>query len=224
MPWLKERLRTLNKTPAGLARELGVAPPRVYEMIAGRRAMQPDEIEPTARFLEWPVQDVIAHLPEEARVIPATLNHKNMIPVLGTTRTLDLSAWDCLLTGETTNYIEQLPAFRGRTDIECLHISTPKMWPWRDPGDLVIFEKQRPANAGDYVVIYLVEDKKSPVYGDEQLRQLRKLTRVMVRQLLQSKSTNKLRLRQYNPQRDTEIDRKIVASMFRVLSWNDVLR
>ena len=55
MQWLKIRLRELGKTPAALARELKVQPPRVYEMIGCRRFMQPDEIAPTAKFLDWTI-------------------------------------------------------------------------------------------------------------------------------------------------------------------------
>src|SRR5215475_9312282 len=72
MPWLKDRLRTLNQTPTALARRLNIAAPRVYEMIGGRRAMQPDEIEPTADFLKWSVSELLARLPESDRVLPVS--------------------------------------------------------------------------------------------------------------------------------------------------------
>src|SRR5215471_8799136 len=70
MPWLKNRLREINKTPTALAKALKIEPPRVYEMIGGRRAMQPDEIKPTAKFLGWSITDLLARLPKEARVLP----------------------------------------------------------------------------------------------------------------------------------------------------------
>jgi hypothetical protein len=73
MPWLKSRLREIGRTPAGLARHLKLGGPRVYEMIAGRRGMQPNEIAPTAEYLDWPLDEVIKRLPEEARVLPADL-------------------------------------------------------------------------------------------------------------------------------------------------------
>ena len=70
MPWLRDRLRMIGETPTGLARELEIAPPRVYEMIGGRRAMQPSEVEPTAAFLKWTVPQLLDHLPTKARVVP----------------------------------------------------------------------------------------------------------------------------------------------------------
>lgn len=75
MPWLKVRLREVSKTPTGLARVLKVAPPRVYEMIGGRRAIQPDEVGPTAQFLDWTVEDLLGRLPVEARNVPHAQNN-----------------------------------------------------------------------------------------------------------------------------------------------------
>lgn len=69
MPWLKIRLRELGKTPTALAKSLGIAAPRVYEMIAGRRHIQPSEIEPMAKFLDWSIEEINKHLPEHSRAV-----------------------------------------------------------------------------------------------------------------------------------------------------------
>jgi hypothetical protein len=69
MPWLKTRLRDLGKTPTALAKSLGIAAPRVYEMIAGRRHIQPNEIEPMAKFLDWSVEEINRHLPAHSRAV-----------------------------------------------------------------------------------------------------------------------------------------------------------
>ena len=58
MPWLRARLHAIHQSPTALARALGVANPRVFEMIAGRRAMQLNEIVPVACFLRLPVATV----------------------------------------------------------------------------------------------------------------------------------------------------------------------
>ena len=138
-----------------------------------------------------------------------------MIPVLGTTRHEDFTKYDCKLTGTTTRFIETLPAFRGRSDIQCLYMASAVMKPWRAPGELILFEQERPPTELDYVVIYL----QSPVA---------RMWPVMVRQLVQIKKQNKLRLRQHNPpagqKTDSEIDLKSVAAMFRVMTWDDCVR
>jgi hypothetical protein len=231
MPWLKTRLREIGRTPASLARHLGIGGPRVYEMIGGRRGLQPNEVEATAEFLNWPVEELLKHLPEEARVVlgataegltkpsesplPASRlalhSDLQMIPVLGTTRNGDCVRCDCKLTGTTTRYVETLPAFRGRSDIQSLYMGSTAMKPWRGPGELILFEQERPPAEFDYVVIYLQSDSvRTPP--------------VMVRQLLQSKRPGKIRLRQHNPNRDSEIDLAKVASIYRVMTWDDCVR
>jgi len=216
MPWMKARLRELGRTPAGLARHLGIAAPRVYEMIAGRRGMQPDEIAEVAKYLEWPIEEVVKRLPEGSRNLPHDVSAVGSIPVLGQTRTYDICGWDSLLTGDTVGHVD-CKALTGRTDVRCLYMVGDAMLPWRDSGEPVLFETGRPPKDNDYVVIYLAgEDRATP-------KEYRNQTRVLIRRLLAS-TGKKLRLMQLNPKRTTEIDRKAVASVYRVLTWEDCIR
>lgn len=211
MPWLKDRLREVGKTPASLARELRIQPPRVYEMIGGRRHMQPDEIKPTAHFLDWGVETLLEKLPPEARILLAT--PRDEIPVLATTRDPPLDKkrqyeFDCVLTGETQRYVRRLPAFEGRKDICCLYLHSLAMMPWRVPGELIVFEKERPPQDSDHVVI-LIEAKAYKA--------------VVVRQLVRQ-TGQKLWLRRHNPSETYEFSRRLVSEMYRVLTWDDCVR
>jgi SOS-response transcriptional repressor LexA len=58
--WLADRLRELEKPQRELAEALGLERPRVSEMIKGTRAIQSDEIEPMARFLQWPAPHLLS--------------------------------------------------------------------------------------------------------------------------------------------------------------------
>lgn len=58
--WIKRRLDELHKTQAGLARHLGLAPPRISEMIRGTRDIQSDEWVPLASYLELRVEELLA--------------------------------------------------------------------------------------------------------------------------------------------------------------------
>jgi hypothetical protein len=60
MQWLRQRLTQIEKSPADLARWLEIPPPRVYEMLKGRRRLQQGEIGKTAQFLKMPEADVLA--------------------------------------------------------------------------------------------------------------------------------------------------------------------
>lgn len=53
--WLMEGLAKDGKKNAGLARALGVAPPRVSELLKGTRALQLDEVPAAAAYLEMPL-------------------------------------------------------------------------------------------------------------------------------------------------------------------------
>jgi plasmid maintenance system antidote protein VapI len=63
-PWLKARLRALEKTPTALTRHLGLPASQIYEVIAGMRDIAPEWVEPMAAFLEWPVDELREHLKE----------------------------------------------------------------------------------------------------------------------------------------------------------------
>ena len=223
MPWLKSRLREIGRTPAGLARHLDIGGPRVYEMIAGRRSMQPAEIAPAAEFLDWTIDELMRHLPEGDRVLPASLKGTSMVPnkdairLLGSMRPWGAKQeWDLELTGEVTRYIETAPALRGRKDVDCLYLPTTNMDPWRPSGDLVVFEKSQPPVERDHVVVFLIEVKGGP-----------RTTRVMVRQLISS-TAQEVVLRQHNPpvgvKAEGKIDRKSIAEIYRVMTWDDVIR
>ncbi len=70
MEWMRIRLRLIGKSGAALGRHLGIPKERVYEMFAGKRRLQQEEIGPTARFLEWSEAQLIANL--EGRVLNET--------------------------------------------------------------------------------------------------------------------------------------------------------
>jgi SOS-response transcriptional repressor LexA len=57
--WLDTRLKELrdqnkNKNKVGLADALGIAPSRITQIINGTRRIHSTEVEPMARYLEWP--------------------------------------------------------------------------------------------------------------------------------------------------------------------------
>lgn len=63
--WIRKRLDALKtvgrkKSQSGLAKALGLEPPRVTEMIGGTRELQLDEVAECARYLELSVEMVVA--------------------------------------------------------------------------------------------------------------------------------------------------------------------
>jgi phage repressor protein C with HTH and peptisase S24 domain len=73
MEWLQRLLDAAGRSQADLARHLGIAPPRVSEMVRGERRLQQREIRPTAAFFGLTVDDVSALLEGDAAAIHAAL-------------------------------------------------------------------------------------------------------------------------------------------------------
>ena len=53
--WIENRLAERGKSKTALGKALGLPPPRVTELLNGKRRIQLDELIPMARFLEMPV-------------------------------------------------------------------------------------------------------------------------------------------------------------------------
>lgn len=63
--FFKERLKKIGKTQADLARHLGIDLPRVYEMTAGKREVQADEIFKIADFLGLEKESFVNYVANE---------------------------------------------------------------------------------------------------------------------------------------------------------------
>lgn len=63
--FFKERLKKIGKTQADLARHLGIDLPRIYEMTAGKREVQPDEIFKIADFLGLEKESFVNYVANE---------------------------------------------------------------------------------------------------------------------------------------------------------------
>src|SRR5580765_2180964 len=164
-PWMKTRLQQLGKTSAGLARYLKVEGPRVYEVIGGRRGLQPSEIEPTARFLEWSTEELVRRLPAQERVLltklPKIGPHTRIVAAPGSGMTAVTSKHDIPLLdeqGEPKTYLTA--GFNGRDDLFCIYLTGRQMLPWRDAGQLVVGEKNRPPRNNDHVVIFMTINRQ----------------------------------------------------------------
>ena len=70
--WLRDRLKEIDKTAASLARYLKVKGHRVYEILGGRRSIQPHEVDQLATFLGWDRAKIQKHLPPDQAVLLAT--------------------------------------------------------------------------------------------------------------------------------------------------------
>jgi transcriptional regulator with XRE-family HTH domain len=134
------------------------------------------------------------------------------VPVFGTVSGGDAEAvGDFELNGEIVDLVRRPPRFLGRKDLFAAYVQGYSVSPWREPGQLIYLEAARPPKVMDYVLVEL----KPTSPGDD--------TRpALVKRLLGSTPT-KLKLRQYNPAKDFEIDLRRVLKIYRVLDWDELM-
>jgi len=153
-PWIEERLHELGKSKIGLSRALGINNARVYDLIAGTRRIQLGEVEPLARFLEWPAQTVISRLAGKAvpggELTPLDVEFDynpdlRDLPVYGA---LDMGNGQFAFTEAAVDHIDRSPALRGNKLAYGFYCSQDTMSPAYDRGDTFVVDPTKPLAPG----------------------------------------------------------------------------
>jgi hypothetical protein len=109
--------------------------------------------------------------------------------------------------GEPKTYLTA--GFNGRDDLFCIYLTGRQMLPWRDAGQLVVGEKNRPPRNNDHVVIFMTINRQRVI---------------TVRQLLASDDPDTIVVKQHNPDNGPQsIERKAITALCRVITWDDVI-
>jgi phage repressor protein C with HTH and peptisase S24 domain len=135
------------------------------------------------------------------------------VPVYGTiVGGSHTSMADFELNGQIVDYVRRPPRLAGRTDVFAAFCQGDSMLYWREPGQLVYFERAKPPKTNDYVLVELMP----PPHDADGVRP------ALIKRLLGVTPT-KIRLRQYNPPKDFEIDRSKVLQVVRALDWDELM-
>lgn len=215
--WLKEQFDRTRKSQADLARYLGITPPMVSKMVRGERRVQGSEVDRIRAFFgivpEPPIpQETSADIrsTRNAAIIDANVtaplrsDMPRTIPILGT---VSGGRGGLQMNGDAVDWARRPPRVANRTDVFGVYVEDLSMIPAFKPGALVIVEKARPPAPGDDVVIEVMED------GEQ---------RALIKNLVFS-NHKLVRLQQYNPAKEIEIDRSKIVRMFRVMPLSDLL-
>jgi phage repressor protein C with HTH and peptisase S24 domain len=215
--WLKEQFARSGKTQADLARYLGIQPPMVSKMVRGGRKVQGNEVDQIRAFFgvkpDAPILsdqrsqniDTAAATILDANITPPLRSEMpRNVPVLGT---VSGGRGGLQMNGDAVDWVRRPPRLEGRTDVFGVYVEDLSMVPAFKPGALVIVEKARPPAPGDDVVIEIMD-------GGEQ--------RALIKNLVFS-NHKIVRLQQYNPAKEIEIDRLQIVRMFRVMPLSDLL-
>jgi len=150
----------------------------------------------------------------EAPGVPRPPTRQEMpkdVPVLGTVSGGDAeNPADFELNGQIVDYVRRPPRLMGRSDVFAAYVQGNSVSPWREPGQLIYLEGARPPKAMDYVLVEL-----KPHNGDD-------VRPALVKRLLAVTPT-RVRLRQYTPAKDFEVDRRRILRIFRVLDWDELM-
>jgi phage repressor protein C with HTH and peptisase S24 domain len=207
--WLAEQLDRPGYSQAGLARALGRDPASVSRMLKGERQIKANEVPLIERYLDAVPESDTRPAPN-APARPYRGDWAADIPVMGTTVGGDHGHGDFEMNGEVAYHVPRPPRFTGRRDVFALIVQGTSMSPWREPGSLVYVEGSRPPRNGEYVVIEM-----KPRNGDH-------VRPTFLKKLLATTAT-KLRLLQYEPRREFEIDRARVLHVYRVIESDELL-
>lgn len=77
-PWIEKRIEELSpagKSKSGLAKVLGIAPPRITEIILGERGVKVAETKKMADYLEWDEQHLTERLRGDSQLSPSILRN-----------------------------------------------------------------------------------------------------------------------------------------------------
>jgi phage repressor protein C with HTH and peptisase S24 domain len=115
------------------------------------------------------------------------------------------------MNGTVIDHVARPPGIYGRGDVFALNVVGDSMWPWRKPNSLIYVERDRAPSVNDHVVVEF-----RPIAGSN--------VRQTVVKLLVGISAKTLKLAQYRPPKEFDVDRKTVFRVYRVLEWDELMK
>jgi phage repressor protein C with HTH and peptisase S24 domain len=230
--WINSALKQKGSTQRALADALGLPPPRVSEIIRGERTVKAAELPGLANHLDMPLQDVViklglgntASLPKpnlryddkpknkdrltdvSAKAIAA--RPAQDLPVYGTAAADDGSYITINTNEGPIEYCTRPSALLNKANAYALYVVGESMEPRFFDGDRIYIDAARPARPKDDVVVQLVDSDGQAVNA-------------LIKRLVK-KTKQAITLEQYNPARIFDIDASLVASIHRVLTYEDL--
>lgn len=207
--WLRDQLKKTGRKQNELAAFLGLQPPQVNKMAAGKRRIIAAEADRIREFFGLPPTDVALHtnIIDAAITPPVRSEMRRDIPILGT---VSGGVGALQMNGEPIDWARRPPRLEGRSDVFGLYVEDLSMVPAFRPGALVLVERAKPPAIGDDIVIEIAPEKA----GDD--------PRALIKHLVGLTATE-VRLFQHNPAKEFTVPRKLVIRMYRVLTMADLL-
>jgi phage repressor protein C with HTH and peptisase S24 domain len=149
-----------------------------------------------------------ARLADDAPEPPLKSSMARDLPVYGTTEGgPEGTFW--LNMGEPIDRIRRPTGLLGSKKAFALYVEGDSMSPWKEPGQRVYINPDRPPSPGCYVVVeFMSDDPGHPPHA-------------MIKRLIR-RSASKIELQQYNPPLEFSIPTEKVVKVYRVLEDDDL--
>ncbi len=210
---------------AALARRAGIESSTLHKVVSDKRGLSHRIAERLAPILEVPVKELHAKVGEpipppismaaddRARVHPAPSEADQSaadVPVYGTAQAGSEGSFHLNMLGGAMYWARRPPGLAGVEGVFAIRVEGDSMVPWRQPGELVFIDHNRPAVPGCHVIaeIWSPEPGQPP--------------RAFLKRLLRRTGT-RVELEQYNPAAIIEFDAERVGRLHRVIEWPEVL-
>jgi hypothetical protein len=227
---IEERLAALNLSDRKASINAIGKPDLVRDI---RRGVEPryarlkalaDVLDTTTDYL-WGESDISRAEPATdapQRVIPRILEMEKDIPVYGTAIGADIEFMSTidgaiaveqtdLNTSDVIDRFRRPPALRDRPDIYGLYVAGTSMEPAFESGRGILVDPKRPPAIRDYVIVYIRNGTEA---SQEQC------SSVLIKRLVK-RSASFVELEQFNPPGIFPVSTKDIASMQRVMPWDE---
>ena len=227
--WFRERLASVGRTQAELARHMGLDASAVSRLLKGDRQLKGSEAAEVASFLGCAVEDVLrafgvlvperrhtfsapSPVPDDGfiarpQAVPQAADMPRNLPVYGAAIGGDDGAFE--FNGQIHEYIERPPQLAGVRNAYGVYVTGDSMMPRFEPGWLLHINPNRPVTVGASVVVQVRPEQENSLplcYIKEFVRRTPTL----------------LVLRQYNPPGEIEWPLPRVIAIHRVVGIADM--
>lgn len=113
------------------------------------------------------------------------------------------------IADQVVDMVHRPPRLQGREDVFALFMRGTEMSPWREPGDLVVIDRNRPPRVGDYVLLTM---KRKGGEGRWSL----------IRRLVEGRAHD-IRVEQFKPAKEEAIKLEEIEDMLRIADWTELM-